>query len=564
MPVVVRRLFAATLLVLTGALATGCGSSSPTKSAAPLKAFDIGVLPRDEVKQGGTIRWAVDQFSTQWNLNHLDGLSVATATVMSALIPSAFVTDERAKLSVNEDYVTSAKVTSPAPDQVITYKLNRKARWSDGEPITWRDFQQQWKALRSAEGPYLISSETGYDLVESVERGADDYEVTVSFRRPFAEWQSLFNPLYPASTNSDPDAFNKGWLNKIPITAGPFKLGKIDRSAKTVTIVRDPDWWGEPAKLDSIITRALDSDAAINAFVNGEVDVVDLAGDASAFKRAKGAQNGTVRVAAGPDFRHLTINGTSDTLSDPLVRRAVAMGIDREAIAKADLAGLDWPAKTLDNHFFVNTQEGYRDNSGSLGKFDQESARKLLDEAGWVLDGDVRKKDGKTLRVRFVIPSGIPLSKQEAELTQAMLTQIGVRVEITTVPLDAFFDKYVGPGNFDITPFSWVGTPFPISAAESIYVKPVKDESGELQIQQNYARIGSDQIDALMTKAAGTLDVETARDLLNQADKLLWEEVHSLTLYQQPQLWGVNSKLANVGAFGLKSPIYEDIGFAKE
>ena len=64
-------------------------------------------------------------------------------------------------------------------------------------------------------------------------RGRDDYEVVVTFARPFGDWKSLFSPLLPASTNGTPEAFNTAWLNKIPVTAGPFRFGGFDQTAKT-------------------------------------------------------------------------------------------------------------------------------------------------------------------------------------------------------------------------------------------------------------------------------------------------------------------------------------------
>ncbi|MEA2493616.1 MAG: glutathione transport system substrate-binding protein, partial [Thermoleophilaceae bacterium] len=492
-----------------------------------------------------------------------DGTSVATYTILQALMPSMFNGDEKANLTINKDYLDSAEVTGQNP-QVVTFKINPKATWSDGKPITVKDFQAQAKALSGKNPKYQIASSTGYDRIKSVTQGADEREVVVTFAKPFAEWQSLFSLLYPAATNSDPTVFNKGWLNKIPVTAGPFKFDKFDKTAQTVTIVRDPKWWGDPAKLDRIITRSLDVDAGIGAFVNGEVDVLDIGIDPSGYKRAKGATGGVVYEAAGPDFRHFTINGTSPVMSDLNVRKAIAMGINRQAIAKADLTGLgDYPARTMDNHIFVNTQTGYQDNAGEVGKYNPDAAKQLLDQAGWKQAGPYRKKGGKTLTVRFIVPSGIALSKREGELTQAMLKDIGVKLNIVTVPADPFFDKYVVPGNYDITPFSWQGTAFPISPNQSIYAKPVKDAKGELQIQQNYARVGSDQIDKLMSDAEEQLDPAKARDLMNQADKLIWDEVHSLILYQRPQIWGVTKGLANVGAFGFRSPIMQDIGYVK-
>src|SRR5262249_9110382 len=161
-----------------------------------------------------------------------------------------------------------------------------------------------------------------------------------------------------------------------------------------------------------------------------------------------------------------TINGTSPILQDVRVRKALAMGINRAAIAKALLGPLQIDTTPLSNHIFMLNQKGYQDNSGDVGKYDPNAARALLDEAGWKLDGNVRKKDGKPLAIRFVIPGGIATSRQESELVQNMLGQIGVTANIDTVPIDDFFDKYIRPGQYDFTVFSWIGTPYPISSSK--------------------------------------------------------------------------------------------------
>ena len=552
-------------VAVTAAVAiAGCGGgASSTGGDASLKASDINPQPREQVKEGGVIRWAIDEYPAQWNYNQLDGATQAAFLVTGALLPGTFVVNAEGELSVAKDYVTAAKVTASSPKQVVTYRLNKKAKWSDGTPITVKDYVAQWKALRSVEGPYLNGSSTGYEDISSVEQGRDPYEVVATFRKPFGEWQSLFNPLYPAATNSSPEAFNKGWLNKIPVSAGPFKLGKLDETAKQITIVRNPDWWGEPAKLDQIVFRSLSADATVSSFANGEVDVADVGPDPSGYKRALGVSGGSVREAGGADFRHFTLNGTSPNLSDVRVRQAVTVGIDRATIAKADLTGLNWPAVTMDNHFLVNTQIGYQDNTGDLGKADPAKAAQLLDAAGWKLDGTYRKKDGKTLSLRFVIPADVTISKQEGELVQGMLKEVGIKVVLEAVSGDAFFDDYVIPGNYDIVPFSWIGTPFPVSSAISIYEKPVKNAAGELQVQQNFARIGTAAIDGLMAKAAASLNQKQAFEYLNQADALIWQEGHSLTLYQRPQITAVKATLANVGSYGFQSIPYTDIGFQK-
>jgi len=508
------------------------------------------------------VRWAVDQFSTQWNYNQVNGPESSTAQVLYGTMPYAFIADKTATVSPNPNFLTSAKADNSSGKQVVTLELNPKAKWSDGTPITAKDYETQWQALKDPAGKYQVASSTGYDQISSVKAGKDQNEVIATFSKPFADWKALWSPLYPAKYQDSPEHFNKGYLNKIPATAGPFKVEKIDKTAKTVSLVPDPNWWGEKPKVDRIITRALEGDAGVNAFVNGEVDVNLIPNDPSSYKRAASAKNGVVRVAGGPDFRHFTFNGTSPNLSDVNVRQAIAMGINRDAIVKADLTGLPWPARTMDNHFLVNTQAGYKSNSGAVGTYNPDKAKQLLDTAGWKQGSNgFRAKGGKTLDVRFVIPTGVPASKQEGELTQAMLKDIGVKLDIRAVPSDDFFDKYVIPGNYDITPFSWLGTPFPISSSKSIYANPTKDDKGELQIQQNFARVGSKEIDDLMNQANQSLDQTQAFGFINQADAKIWDIVHSIVFYQRPQMTAVNKSLANVGSYGFAQPDYSKIGF---
>jgi peptide/nickel transport system substrate-binding protein len=139
-----------------------------------------------------------------------------------------------------------------------------------------------------------------------------------------------------------------------------------------------------------------------------------------------------------------------------------------------------------------------------------------------------------------------------------MLDEVGAAVEIETVDSDQFFENYILIGDYDMTVFSWIGTPFPISSSKSIYAMPQGEE-----IQQNFARVGSQEIDDLFDEATQTLDPVQARELANQIDALIWEEVHSLTLYQRPDIKAAKETLANYGALGFASVRYQDIGFTE-
>jgi peptide/nickel transport system substrate-binding protein len=551
-------------LPLTAALAlSACGGSSSgggkgTKAAPKpnggYAAIDINAHPVSDLKTGGTIVWSMDQFGPQWNINQINGNETSMVNAMDAMMPVFMVSDEKANISFNPDFGT-VKLVSQNPEKV-EYKINPKAKWSNGKPITVADFKAQWQALSGKNAKFDPASTSGYDHISDVAQGTDDHDVLVTFGSTYAEWQPLFSPLYPAETNSTPKHFDNDYLNKVPVTAGPFKFGGFDKSAQTITAVKDPAWWGTPVHLDKIVFKTLESTAGDQAFANGEIDYdYSITPNAAEYKLAAGNPNGKVRVAGGPDQRHFTFHN-GGVLADVNVRKAIAMGTNRAAIAKADLTGLPVSnPQTLDNHIFVNTQAGYQNESGQVGKFDPEAAKKMLDDAGWKAGSDgIRAKNGQQLKVRFTIPAGVASSKNEGELMQAMMQAIGVKLVITTVPSNDFFTKYVIPGNFDITPFTWIGTPFPGSGAKAIYIT----KGGE-----NYTGMSDPVIDQDFDAALSSTDLNTYRQKLNDADVHIWNEVHSLMLFQRLDMDGVNNNVANLGSFGFSSIDYTKIGFIK-
>ena len=543
----------------------GCGSSKENTSPAAgeektQKKADQNQMnpqPRDNVQQGGKLVWPIDSPAANFNYGQIDGTVLDGAFIINAVMPLIFRFDASATPTYSPDYLTGEPKLVSSPKQVVTYELNPKAIWYDGTPITAADYIAQWKASNGTNHAYQISSSSGYDQIETVVEGSSKFEVVVTFKKPYADWKALFLPLYPASTNNDPKVFNTGWKNTFLTSGGPFKFQGYDATAKIYTIVPNEKWWGNKPKLDSIVFRVIDQDAQPTALASGEIDMMEIGPSTDYYNKARAIPGVDIRVAGGPNFRHITMNSQSEILKDVHVRQALAMAIDRSSIAKAELGPLPVMPTALGNHIFMQNQAGYQDNS-SVVTYDPEKAKQILDAAGWVVQNGKRMKGGKILVVRLVIPAAVAVSRSEGELIQNMLAQINVDVNIDTVPSDGFFDKYVTPGRFDFTLFSWMGTPFPVGSAQSIYTKPVGDK-----IQQNYARAGSDELDQAYRDAISELDPAKALEKANEVDKMIWAEVHSLPTYQRPDIWGVKSGLANIGAYGFANIIYEDIGWMK-
>ncbi|MCQ4080161.1 ABC transporter family substrate-binding protein [Streptomyces sp. RB6PN25] len=595
----------------------GCGSSGDDAPAA----IDIAAAPRALVRDGGTLRWAVDDVPATFNTFQADA-DTQTAQIAAATLPSLFTIDGRGRPQRDPDYLLSAHVVQRSPQQIVDYKLNPKAEWSDGRPVTAADFIAQWKALNGGESTYWAAHNDGYNRIAKVEQGADEHEVRVTFATPLSTWQSLFTPLYPQSVTESPDAFNDGARGKLPATAGPFTVERVTGS--TVTLVRNPRWWGERAKLDRIELTVVPRDQRADALADGSIDVAGI--DPSALPGVARDRGVVVRRAPGAAYTQLTMNGSTGPLADERVRRAVARAIDRQAIATAVLRPAGLPVRTLGNHLVMASQYGYQDNSSAIGSMSLQSAQMLLADAGWQagrsgqneipgqdrtqeqgakaggpgpgsaapavhtsaqpsaqlsasapggqaeaeMSGPVIEpaavrtdKAGHPLTLRFVLPGDDPTLVSVGERIAHMLTAVGIRTEITRVSGDSFFRDHIANGDFDLALYSWPGSAYPATDARPVYAKPVPAPDGSLNVEENYARVGSDRVDQLLDQASTTLDPSTARGLAERADTRIWATAASIPLYQRPELVAERWTIVNAGAFGFATPRYQDIGFRR-
>jgi peptide/nickel transport system substrate-binding protein len=598
----------------------------------------------------------------------------------------------------NPAYLESAKVVETEPKQVVLYKLNQQAVWSDGREIGAADFAAQWRALSGKDTAYWTARNAGYDRIQKIERGDSALEVRVTFSRPYADWRSLFSPLYPKDVMGTPDSFNDGARQKLKVTAGPFTVKQVDTEDDRITLARNPRWWGEPAKLSAIELRTVPRDKRAAELAAGTLDLAEI--DSAAARRitlaarphssssplmGPGADrtaadalrswaraNGTdddaadeetvarrklrkaaakyarqqqalrgfeVRKSLEPAFTQLALNGAEGPLADERVRRAVARALDREELAEAVLKPLGLPAVPVGSHLALSGQAAYADNSGALGDQDTEEAQALLADAGWVRGGPVKEqkkekgekaaggegeradgssgadeddkarhqdpaghlaqdgrqykhghpggapgayaprgtaapanqeaapfaKNGKPLTLRFVLPSG-PGSRTlrtVADRITRMLQRVGIGTEISKVSDESYFKDHIASGQYDLALYSWPATAYPATDARPVYAKPVPAADGSLSVEQNYTRVGTDQVDQLFDEAVATLDEGKSRSLIRKADSRIWAAAGSIPLFQRPQLLAARKNLANTGAFGFATPVYEDMGFLK-
>ncbi|WP_404868164.1 ABC transporter family substrate-binding protein [Kitasatospora griseola] len=545
----------AALLAATACTSQG-GSADVAKTVVPtVDAEDNNPQPLDNIKDGGELREPLQQWITQWNPYQVDGTYGDAVEIMGYLEAKLFRSDAQGVYHPVPEYLVSAQVTSTSP-QVVTYKLNPKAVWSDGTAIGYRDFEAVWKASNGKDQAFNLADSSGYEQISGVEQGADPSEVKVTFSEPYADWQSLFSPLLPASGISTPQAFNEGWIEKVPVYGGPFVLQNADKTAQTITLTPNPRWWGPKPKLDRITYRVLDAAAITQSFLNNEIDFAS-AGTATAYGQLKDAKDSVIRTGTPWDEVHISFGGNG-ALADQKVRQALGKALDRASLIKIANKGVPVEFKPLDNHLFMTNQSGYKANAGDWVAYDPTTAKKWLDEAGWKDAGGTRSKDGQPLELHYVMSDGSTQAQSDlATATQNMLQQVGVKLTIDKVPSKEYFSKYIDQGKFDLA--SWRNTgSFPLSKTVPIFRAPQGDN-----VFGNYSKLSTPEIDGLLRKAAATLDPAKAAELYNQADVKIWELGHTVELYQRPSIVAVRKGLANFGAGSLGDTVITSVGWQK-
>ncbi|MEU1862302.1 ABC transporter family substrate-binding protein [Streptomyces gardneri] len=328
-----RSVATLTSAVLAVTVLAGCSSDGTEE--APAAAQDNAPAARDKVADGGTLRWAVDALPTTLNSFQADA-DGTTARIAGAVLPSLYTLDGRGRPQLNPDYLESAQVVETEPKQVVLYKLHQQAVWSDGREIGAPDFVAQWRALSGRDTAYWTARNSGYERIEKIERGKNDLEVRVTFAKPYADWQSLFTPLYPKQVMGSPNAFNDGARTTLKATAGPFLLKSIDHKSGDVTLARNPRWWGQSAKLDSLVLKAVPRADRGAALAADKLDLAEIDRSTAeritlALRDARAGRNGAqAALAHGP--------GSAIAPSKALKSWALAHGSDEKKAEEVQAA----------------------------------------------------------------------------------------------------------------------------------------------------------------------------------------------------------------------------------
>lgn len=335
----------------------------------------------------------------------------------------------------------------------LVFQLRENVKFSDGKEFNAQAVKQNFAAILSNAKRH--SWLPMIDNLKSVEAAAP-YTIVMHLKNPYPFTLLELTMVRPARFLSPGGFGANGIAFEKPVGTGPYTLQEYVKDERAV-FVRNENYWGEKPKLEKITIRPVpDSNVRLNALLAGEVDLIVGSGLSAVsyldLKNLQGKADLKTKVEMGDVAQFLLLNPSAEFLTDKAVREAICLAIDKQEINQVAYENMESVSDTM---FSTKVPE-------ILGKVkgpgrDQEKARQLLAAAGWKeTNGDkFIDKNGQTLEIMCNIPSNSLTTKTLAEVVQAQLAQIGIKVKISSVESAVYYERKES-GEFGIMPdISW-------------------------------------------------------------------------------------------------------------
>lgn len=406
------------------------------------------------------------------------------------------------------------------------FKLRAGASFHDGSPVTADAVAASLKA--SFQGESLSAVPLDTVTVEG-------QEIVIRTKTPFSVLPAFlcdYAAIVLAPSAYGPD----GKVVKI-VATGPYKLVSVDGKT-TLELERFEGYArAKPAIARARYTAVVNGDTRANIAIAGDADLVYTLSPA-AIPRIDAAAQTKVASLTIPRIRALFFDSGLPQFSDVRVRRAIAMGIDRDGIARAILRHPDSSASQL----LPPILTGWHRSDLPKIAFDPAAARKLLDEAGWVAGPDgVRARDGVRLAAKLLTLANRPELPVMAAAIQAQLKQIGMEMTIEVGPggsVPAAIKD--GTMQFTLVARTYVNVPEPIATV-------IPDFTRE---RSNWGTVrwdGRERMKTLTDAYLASFDEATKSEIRGQIIRLIHDEVPGVPVSWFEHNVAVSKRISGVG-----------------
>ncbi|MGZ4161163.1 MAG: peptide ABC transporter substrate-binding protein [Neobacillus sp.] len=449
-----------------------------------------------------------------------------------------------------------------ADKTVLTIKLKKNVKWSNGDPVTSHDFVYAWQRAIDPKtaapyGPYFMQDKikNATEIVNGKAKAQDlgikaldDYTLEIDLVRPlpYIESYLTFTLFYPQNQKYvQAQGANYAKDAAHLLYNGPFKMTKWDGTqADQWTLEKNADYWNaKDVTLNKINFNVVkDPQAAVNAFTTGQADITGRLASSAVISQYQGSKE-LLRFLE-PSMWWLKMNENNPVLKNVNIRKAIALAVDRKSYVNNVLANGSVEANYLvPKEFTYNNGKDFRDGAGTYLKTDKEQAKKLWEQG--------LKEVGKTdVTFTFVGQDTETAKKEEAFIKdQLEKTLPGLSVNIQSVPFKIRIDRE-DKQDYDIIFSGWG----PDYADPMTFMDLFLTGGG-----QNHMSFSDPKYDKLIKDAQTTLAAKPDErwKALQDAEKILLEDDAAFApLYQRAVNILVNPKIK-----GLQHNPYSDYSF---
>ncbi|MFZ1990936.1 MAG: peptide ABC transporter substrate-binding protein, partial [Alphaproteobacteria bacterium] len=411
---------------------------------------------------------------------------------------------------------------------VYTYKLRDGLKWSDGVPVTARDFVFSFERILDPKTAGQYASVL-YPIknAQAVNEGKlppsavgvkalDDKTVQITLEHPTPYLPTLLThqTAQPTPKHIIEKYGDKWTTGGIMVTDGPYKLAEWVPNSD-VKLVKNPYYYdADKVQIDVVYYYPiLDQSTELDRYKAGQLDFTDSM-PVREIPRLQSEFPGQVHMHAYMANSYLQINVNKKPFNDVRVREALSLAIDRELICDKILNAGETPSYTFVPPGMANYEAGAALSFKYL-TMDQRraKARDLLAQAGFTL--------GNPLKFTYrYMESGD--NRRVAIAVAGMWKQIGVQADLLNTDPRVHYNA-LRTQDFEVADAGWVAD---YNDAQN-FLFLMESTSG----QMNYSKYANPKYDALMHQAAATLDLKARAELLRDAEQIILDDAPVIPEY---------------------------------
>lgn len=431
---------------------------------------------------------------------------------------------------------TVTSVITDVQQLSITYRWNKNLTWSDGVPLTAADSLFAYQLARQQaqlgeEARLLLDRTANYEQLDDYTTKAILQPDLIGSTFVLSYWLPL--PRHILEGIAPTDIRTSSYAKK-PIGYGPYMLDS--RTSNEIRFVRNPYYFGTIPSTNQVVLTSMSGVDMIRANLqNGNLDVAitdRISIDQYAFIDQDARAGLPVEYYRSPVWEHIDFNLDVQVLQDIRVRRAIAYGFNRQALADILFNGR---SPKLDSWVLPDQRGAAKPDDITIYEYDPDTANQLLDDAGYVMtESGVRaSRQGLTLTLQLATTTGSTIREEIAQRFAADMKQIGIEVDVQYLSPEDLFSP-TGPlflRQFELALFAWIATPDPAGLQLWSCAAVPSETNG--WIGNNFAGWCMRDADYAVKLAATSLDTneQNAQYIIQQ--QIFTNEVPSLPLFQR-------------------------------